>query len=144
MADARIFEDLKRDHDRHRQLLDQLAHIQGNGEERRSLFETLRKELQAHAAAEEESLYATMLGCPDLRDEARHSVSEHKESDDKLGELVQTDMDSSSWMEAFGGLQPRYLPHIEEAGEDMFPETSAGLTSAAEGRSPRIITQSQP
>src|SRR3546814_5360600 len=60
MADARIFEDLKRDHDRHRQLLAQLAHIQGNGEERRSLFETLRKELQAHAAAEEESLYATM------------------------------------------------------------------------------------
>src|SRR3546814_17756856 len=99
MADARIFEDLKRDHDRHRQLLDQLAHIQGNGEERRSLFETLRKELQAHAAAEEESLYATMLGCPDLRDEASHSVSETKEIDDKRGELVQTAMDSTSWME---------------------------------------------
>src|SRR3546814_5948140 len=115
MADARIFEDLKRDHDRHRQLLDQLAHIQGNGEERRPLFETLRKELQAHAAAEEESLYATMLGCPDLRDEARHSVSEHQEIDDKLGELVQTDMDSSRWMEAFGELQHRYPHHI--AGE---------------------------
>src|SRR3546814_15297342 len=86
MADARIFEDLKRDHDRHRQLLDQLAHIQGNGEERRSLFETLRKELQAHAAAEEESLYATMLGCPHLRAEDRHPVSEHKESNDKQGE----------------------------------------------------------
>src|SRR3546814_4324265 len=107
----------------------QLAHIQGNGEERRSLFETLRKELQAHAAAEEESLYATMLDCPDLRDEARHSVSEHKEIDDKLGELVQTDMDSSSWMEAFGELQHRYLHHIEEEEEEMFPKASEGLTS---------------
>ncbi|HEY9578676.1 MAG TPA: hemerythrin domain-containing protein [Rhizorhapis sp.] len=144
MADARIFEDLKRDHDRHRQLLDQLAHIQGNGEERRSLFETLRKELQAHAAAEEESLYATMLGCPDLRDEARHSVSEHKEIDDKLGELVQTDMDSSSWMEAFGELQHRYLHHIEEEEEEMFPKASEGLTSEAEERIAKIFERRKP
>lgn len=144
MADARIFEDLKRDHDRQRQLLDQLAQSQGNDEERRSLFETLRKELQAHAAAEEESLYATMLGCPDLRDEARHSVSEHKEIDDKLGELVQTDMDSSGWMEAFGELQHRYLHHIEEEEEEMFPKASEVLTSEAEERIAQIFERRKP
>src|SRR3546814_15784566 len=132
MADARIFEDLKRDHDRHRQLLDQLAHIQGNGEERRSLFETLRQELQAHAAAEEESLYATMLGCPDLRDEARHSVSEHKAIDDRLGELVQPDMHSRSWMEPIGELQHRYLPHHTEEEEASFPKARQGTDHHAD------------
>ena len=84
MADAKIFEDLKNDHNKHRKLLEQLGETQGDSPERRELFEQLRKELQAHAAAEEESLYATMLASPDLRDEARHSVAEHKEIDDFL------------------------------------------------------------
>src|SRR3546814_6857088 len=84
-----------------------------------------------------------MLGCPDLRDEARHSVSEHKEIDDKLGELVQTDMDSSSWMEAFGELQHRYLHHIEEEEEEMFPKASEGLTSEAEERIAKIFERSE-
>src|SRR3546814_4905978 len=87
---------------------------------------------------------ATMLGCPDLRDEARHSVSEHKEIDDKLGELVQTDMDSSSWMEAFGELQHRYLHHIEEEEEEMFPKASEGLTSEAEERIAKIFERRKP
>src|SRR3546814_11322940 len=84
-----------------------------------------------------------MLGCPDLRDEARHSVSEHKEIDDKLGELVQTDMDSSSWTEAFGELQHRYLHHIEEE-EEMFPKASEGLTSEAEERIAKIFERRKP
>jgi Hemerythrin HHE cation binding domain len=88
MADDRIFAELKRDHDRQRKLLDAIAETSGDSEERRTLFEELRQELQAHAAAEEESLYATMLADPDLRDDARHSVSEHKEVDDMLGELL--------------------------------------------------------
>ena len=74
MADARIFRDLKADHDRHRAMLAELA--AASPAERDGLFEALRVEISAHAAAEEESLYATMLANPDLRDEARHSVSE--------------------------------------------------------------------
>ena len=101
MAEARIFDVLKKDHDRQRTLLEQIAETTGDSEERRTLFETLRKELQAHAAAEEESLYATMLADPDLRDEARHSVSEHKEVDDLLGELVVADMATGGWLSRF-------------------------------------------
>src|SRR5262245_40328633 len=102
MAEARIFDDLKNDHDRHRKLLAQLC--EAEAPERGVLFEALRKELQAHAAAEEESLYATMLACPDLRDDACHSVSEHKEIDDKLGELCDADPRSRGWAETFGEL----------------------------------------
>ena len=69
MADDRIFAELKRDHDRQRKLLDAIGETSGDSAERRTLFEELRLELQAHAAAEEESLYATMLANPDLRDQ---------------------------------------------------------------------------
>jgi len=144
MADARIFADLKSDHDKHRDLLSRLGDTQGDSDERRSLFETLRKELQAHAAAEEESLYATMLAKPDLRDEARHSVSEHKEIDDYLGELVETDMSSSAWLVKFKEMRHRYLHHIDEEEEDMFPSAAKGLTGTEEKALAEVFEKRKP
>lgn len=132
MAEARIFADLKADHDRHRELLEKLGETQGDSAQRRELFEELRKELQAHAAAEEESLYATMLGDPDLRDEARHSVAEHKEIDDYLGELMDTEMGSGAWLNKFKEMRHRYLHHIDEEEDEMFPEADKELDRATE------------
>jgi hemerythrin superfamily protein len=143
MADARIFDDLKNDHDKHRALLKKLSGT-ARSDERRGLFEALRKELQAHAAAEEESLYATMLGHPDLRDEARHSVSEHKEIDDKLGELLDVDESSPEWQDAFGALRHRYLHHIDEEETEMFPKAGAVLSAEAEQRITAIFERRKP
>jgi hypothetical protein len=142
MGDARIFEDLKQDHDRHRKLLAQLS--EAEAEERSTLFEALRKELQAHAAAEEESLYATMLACPDLRDDARHSVSEHKEIDDRMGELVEADPKSGDWTKGFEELRHRYLHHIEEEEEEMFPKAGEQLSHAAEERIADVFEDRKP
>jgi hemerythrin superfamily protein len=144
MSDARIFEDLKHDHDRHRTLLAQLGDTSGAGDQRTELFEALRQELQAHAAAEEESLYATMLGNPDLREEARHSVSEHKEIDDYLGELVEIDFSSSDWMAKFEELRHRYLHHIKEEEEDMFPSAAETLTDQDEARMAAVFERRKP
>lgn len=151
MAEARIFEVLKSDHDRQRTLLEQIADTTGDSEERRTLFDTLRKELQAHAAAEEESLYATMLSDPDLRDEARHSVSEHKEVDDMLGELVEADMASGGWLIRFKSLRERYLHHIDEEEEEMFPtaaesfdrKTEVELGSLFRSRKPKELDRAE-
>ena len=142
MAEARIFEDLKQDHDRQRKMLEDIANAAGS--ERQSQFEKLRKELQAHAAAEEESLYATMLGCPDLREDARHSVSEHKEVDDMLGELVEADVDSDAWQDTFAKMRHRYLHHIDEEEEEMFPKAAEGLTADAEARIAKVFEKRKP
>jgi hemerythrin superfamily protein len=143
MADAKIFQDLKADHDRHRDMLSRLGETNDAGQ-RAELFEDLRRELQAHAAAEEESLYATMLGCPELRDEARHSVSEHKEVDDYLGELIKLDPASAEWTEMFEKMRHRYLHHIDEEEEDMFPEAAETLSAEAEERLARIFEDRKP
>lgn len=144
MADARIFEVLKQDHDRHRQMLAQLGETQGDSPERRELFEALRRELQAHAAAEEETLYSTMLAKPDLRDDARHSVSEHKEIDDFLGELVETGMSSPAWLVKFKEMRHRYLHHIDEEEEEMFPEAAETLSDEAEARLAKVFEDRKP
>lgn len=144
MAEARIFEDLKKDHDRQRKLLEQLGETSGASDERKTLFETLRQELQAHAAAEEESLYATMLGMPDLREDARHSVSEHKEVDDMLGELVAMELGSKAWLMKFREMRHRYLHHIDEEEEEMFPAAARQLTPEAEERIAGVFERRKP
>lgn len=144
MADARIFADLKADHDRHRDMLAKLGETQGDSEERRTLFAELSKELQAHAAAEEESLYAAMLADPELRDDARHSVSEHKEIDDFLAELADTDMSSNAWLMTFKDLRHRYLHHIEEEEEDMFPAAAKGLSKETEAKISKVFEKRKP
>lgn len=129
MADAQIYARLKADHDRQRDLIERIAKGEGD---RQAAFEELRKELQAHAAAEEESLYATMLAEPDLRDSARHSVSEHKEVDDLLGELCAMDAEAKGWLDKFEAMRERYLHHIDEEEEDMFPEAAEALSDETE------------
>lgn len=144
MADARIFQDLKADHDRHREMLAKLSNTPADSDKRATQFEELRLELAAHAAAEEESLYATMLGVPELRDDARHSVSEHKEIDDFLGELSKLDIQSDDWTATFEKLQHRYLHHIDEEEEEMFPEASKVLNDLDEARLANIFEDRKP
>lgn len=144
MADARIYADLKADHDRQRKLIAEIEDTSRKDEERKTLFEELRKELQAHAAAEEEALYAVMLANPELREDARHSVSEHKEVDDMLGELEDKEPSSLFWMSKFKAMRDRYLHHIDEEEKEMFPEAAKVLTDAKEEQIARTFERRKP
>ena len=144
MAEARIFDRLKADHDRHRELLDRIDATRGDSDDRAILFETFRVEVTAHAASEEMSLYATMLGKPDLRDEAQHSVAEHKEIEDLLTELYEMDFGSTGWLTRFRTMKDRYLHHIEEEEEEMFPEAEEGLSAAKKKEIAAIFEKEKP
>ena len=143
MADARIFADLKRDHDKHRALLDRIAKAGDDGE-RAELVTAFTIEVTAHAAAEEESLYATMLAKPDLRKEAQHSVAEHKKIDDDLEALAEATPGSKKWCELFAAMRKCYLHHIDEEEREMFPAASAGLSSEEEKRLAGVFEQRKP
>jgi hemerythrin superfamily protein len=144
MADAKIYQQLKADHDRHRDLIARIEETGRKDEERKALFEEFRKELQAHAAAEEEALYAVMLANPELRDEARHSVSEHKEVEDLLGELVEKDTTSLFWMTKFKEMRHRYLHHIDEEEEEMFPAATKELSAEQEAEIAKVFARRKP
>lgn len=126
-ADA-IFERLKDDHDRHRDLLARLAATSGDSAERRMLFSEFTREVKAHAAAEEQALYSTMMRKPETTDETRHSVAEHHEIEEALNDLAATDMASGAWLQKFKALRHDYLHHIEEEEDDHFPDFASLLT----------------
>lgn len=128
MAQQDIFEQLKEDHDKHRALLAQLFASEGNPDQREKLFERFKIEVTAHAAAEEETLYATMLAREELRHDAVHSVAEHKEIGDLLQAIAETDIRSDAWRAEFQKLANRYTHHIDEEEAEMFPAAAKGLS----------------
>lgn len=144
MATAEIFARLKQDHDRHRAMLVRIDETGDDSEARRTLFEAFRVEVTAHAAAEEESLYAMMLAKPDLREDAQHSVSEHKEIGDFLEELDKLEFASSEWLARFRAMRDRYEHHIDEEEEEMFPDAADALTDAEEARLADIFKHRKP
>lgn len=115
-----IYETIKADHRRHRDLLNRLAETEGDSEERRSLWEEFYYDVKAHAAAEEEVFYSKIMEKPKGQDDARHSVAEHKEMDDIIEELNEMDMASSGWLTRFKTLKHDYEHHMEEEEEDIF------------------------
>ncbi|MGJ8537726.1 MAG: hemerythrin domain-containing protein [Parasphingopyxis sp.] len=132
MADQTIFARLKEDHDEHRTMLDLIDKTHGDSEGRRELFGRFKTEVTAHAAAEEETLYATMLADPDLRDKSQHSVAEHKELEDYFEELEEMDYSSTGWLTRFRTMKDRYLHHIEEEENEMFIAAAKGLDEKTE------------
>jgi len=136
-----IFERLKQDHDRQRELLDQIERSGGAGEDRARLFERFTIDAKSHAAAEEQALYSTMLRKPETTDETRHSVAEHHEIEVALNDLAATDLESGEWMEKFRELKHDYLHHIDEEEEEHFPDFERYLTSADEAYMREVFEQ---
>ena len=125
--DSGIFGDLVADHDRHRALLKKLAATHGESDERKALFVEFTKEAKAHAAAEEQSLWSTVLRKPEITDDGRHAVAEHREIEKMLDDLATADMATSAWMAKFKAVMEEYLHHIGEEETELFPDVERFL-----------------
>ncbi|MEP7316591.1 MAG: hemerythrin domain-containing protein [Sphingomicrobium sp.] len=122
-----IFERLKEDHDKHRQLIEAVKETTGDSDERKSLFDEFKTDSMAHAAAEEGTLYVAMMGDPEIRQDAQHSVKEHAELGMLFVELSEMDMASSGWLNKFNKLAEEYIHHIDEEEEEKFPKAREEL-----------------
>lgn len=129
-GDPDIFGRLVEDHDRHRALLAMVEDTKGKTPDRVALFNALVKELKAHAAAEEQALWSTVLREPATTEDARHAVAEHKELDDMMADLAARDMASPGWLRRFSGLKEAYLHHIGEEEQEQFVAAEKILTEA--------------
>lgn len=125
-----IFGVLIADHDRHRHLLDQIDGTAGASAERKTLFEELTIEIKGHAAAEEQSLWSTVLRKPAITEDGRHAVAEHHEMDELLNDLAATDMASGAWLTKFRTVKKEYLHHIDEEEQELFPAVEKHLDAA--------------
>lgn len=93
-----VFEALRADHDVQRGLVASLVDTSGDSASRRRLFDKLKAELTAHAAAEERHFYVPLMQDDLTIEKARHSIAEHHELDELVEELESTDMGSAGWL----------------------------------------------
>jgi len=125
-----IFGRLVEDHDRHRALIAMIQQSEGKSPERKRLFTEFTKEVTAHAAAEEQALWSTVLRDPATTADARHAVAEHKQIDDLVADLAARDLSAPGWLKRFDKLKEKYLHHIREEEQEQFVAAQKHLTPA--------------
>ena len=115
-----IYDRLKEDHRVQEELAQRLMETSGDSDERRDLYSRLKTEVEAHAAAEEQTFYAALIAEPDGQEQARHSIAEHKEASDLIEELDELEMSNGGWIQKFKKLQDELSHHIEEEEREVF------------------------
>ena len=115
-----IFEQIRKDHETQRTLIDLLVKTDGASEGREELYEKLKKELQVHADAEERYFYRPLMEADLTQDQARHSVAEHQEIDELIEQLDNTEMSSPGWLPTAKKLKESVLHHLDEEEHQVF------------------------
>ncbi len=123
-----IFDALRDDHDRQRDLVERLLDTEGDSDDRRAVFEELKVELEAHAGAEERFFYNPLIEHDLTQDKARHSVAEHKELDDFIEQLDEYDMSAPQWLATAHDLAHRLTHHLDEEEHEVFQMAGKALT----------------
>ncbi|MEO7400259.1 MAG: hemerythrin domain-containing protein [Polaromonas sp.] len=125
-----IFEALRISHDTQRGLADELVLTQGDSPERTSLFRELKRELAAHAAAEERFFYVPLIAHDMTQEPSRHGIAEHHQMDKLIEQLEGTDCSSPGWLATAKELQHKIHHHLEDEEQGVFQLAGKVLTEA--------------
>lgn len=123
-----IFEALREDHDKQRTLSDLLVKTHGDSEGRDEIFNKLKKQLHAHAKAEERYFYILLMEDDLTQEKARHSVAEHHEIDELIETLEDTEFSSPAWVGHAEKLRKRLHHHLDEEEHEVFQMAGKVLT----------------
>ena len=123
-----IFEALREDHERQRSLIKTVLLTEGDEKDRREAFQEIITELDAHAKAEERSLYAAMLAHKASQPTASHSVHEHTEIDELVEKVKELEFSSPHWIRAFKELAKKVHHHLAEEEHGVFQLAGKVLT----------------
>ncbi|AJP43851.1 hemerythrin [Alteromonas australica] len=116
----KIFEALRKDHEKQRLLLKILAETSGDTAARREYFQELKDQLESHAVAEERHFYSHMLENDDTVELTRHGIAEHHEIDELIEKLDETEMSSPAWLHYLKSLQEKVEHHLADEEQEFF------------------------
>ena len=125
-----IFESLRADHETQRTLVDLLGKTTGASDGRDELFTRLKREMEAHAGAEERFFYVPLMEHDLTQEKARHSVAEHQELDDLVEKLDEYDMSGPQWIQTAEELSHLLIHHLDEEEREVFQLAGKALSDA--------------
>lgn len=115
-----IFEALRKDHDKQRNLIEALLKTSGDSEDRRSLFKELVHELEEHAKYEERYFYEPLISNDMTQEMSRHGMAEHQEIDKIVEDLQNTENGSTGWLTRFKTLKEKVFHHLKDEEQGFF------------------------
>lgn len=95
---------------------------------REELFPEIRKNLLAHAHAEEEQFYPILFSFPELEPIVSQCAEEHQAVEECLIELEATDKREPAWIQTFEEMVKAIEVHVEREEKDLFPKAAELLT----------------
>ncbi|MCW5654124.1 hemerythrin domain-containing protein [Hydrogenophaga sp.] len=115
-----IYEALRESHELQRKLCRRLLRTAPDNPLAWSLFQELRVELAAHAAAEERFLYAQILFDDMGLKSSRHALAEHHEIDECVEDLARARHDPAQWKPLARKLSHEVHHHLREEERKFF------------------------
>jgi len=125
-----IFEALRISHATQRGLADQLLLTTGDSAERALLFKDLKRELEAHAVAEERFFYVPLIAHDTTQEPSRHGIAEHHQMDKLIEALETTDRSSPAWLAGAKALHHKIYHHLEDEEHSVFQLAGKVLSEA--------------
>ncbi|MDN3398020.1 hemerythrin domain-containing protein [Psychrobacter sp. APC 3426] len=116
-----IFDALIEKHEIQRALCDKLESTKDETQ-RKALYEDLKLELQAHAAAEERHLYVPVMQHDEGLDLSRHAITEHHEMDEMMETLDDGRIGQEKWDKTCADLIHKVRHHLKEEENDFFKQ----------------------
>ncbi len=124
-----IFEALRESHEEQRRLCRALVTSKELGH-RDPIFQLLQLELEAHAAAEERSLYVPLLMTDAGLSSSRHALAEHHEIEELVDEMRTRNKRSDAWLGKAKELGKLVRHHLKEEESKFFQVAGRALTDA--------------
>ncbi len=121
-----FFDILKQDHDKVRDLFEQIEEDE-EGEKREELFAVLRSEITGHLALEEKFFYPVLEQSEAVRDKALESYEEHNVAKTVLGEFSGLDREDERWDAKLKVLQEIVSHHLQEEEKNIFKMAKKAL-----------------
>lgn len=118
-----VFELLKQDHQKVRDIFSQLASTTSeNKRGRQDLFQELKRELMAHGHAEEKAFYPTLVDKPPTHEIVEDGINEHHQFEQLIGRIETMPVDSEEWLATVGDLEKMVEHHVREEEDEIFPQ----------------------
>jgi hemerythrin-like domain-containing protein len=111
---------LTQDHRRVAQLFEKFESAK-DAKQKKSLFETIRSELELHARLEEDLFYPEAEDRPELKDPVEEAEGEHAKMKQMLREAQGLDPESGEFDATVAGLKGAVEHHVEEEEGQIFP-----------------------
>jgi hemerythrin superfamily protein len=115
-----IFEALRLSHETQRSLIAQILQTEGASPQRDHLYRQMKRELAAHAAAEERCFYLPLIEHDSSMGQARHGMAEHHEMDELVKQLDAVASGVPQWLAQFRKLEHKVLHHLDDEESAIF------------------------